>query len=210
MDKYLIGVLGGLIGSILTVVVSKILEIFQDRKKHDYKLQEHFFLKKLDAAEAVVTQCNLVSEALSQLIILYQTYKADESSISREINLSLWNQIELKIQSANNASLVLAGSISMYFDFDFHFDNDKIVTDFYDSLHSLAPYCDNIDIKFQEYSDASDKEKKQEAYENYLKAEDLLKEAMKKASESWNVFNVALTTIILQIREEMRKYDYKT
>ena len=43
----MIGALGGLIGSILTVVISKSLEIFQKSKEHKYDLQRQFFVKKL-------------------------------------------------------------------------------------------------------------------------------------------------------------------
>lgn len=66
----MIGALGGLIGSILTVVISKSLEIFQKSKEHKYDLQRQFFVKKLSAAEATVMQYSLMSDAISQLIVL--------------------------------------------------------------------------------------------------------------------------------------------
>lgn len=44
--------LGGLIGSTLTVVSKELLEIFRDSKQHSYSLQKYYFEKKLKAAEA--------------------------------------------------------------------------------------------------------------------------------------------------------------
>jgi len=50
----IIVVLSGLIGSILTIAVSKVLDLIQKRQEHKYALRKAFFEKKLQVAEAVV------------------------------------------------------------------------------------------------------------------------------------------------------------
>ena len=47
MENTTIALLAGLAGSILTVIAQKILDLFQDNKKHKYELQKNYFDRKL-------------------------------------------------------------------------------------------------------------------------------------------------------------------
>jgi hypothetical protein len=56
-------IMGGLVGSIFTVIITKILEIIQKSKEHKYSLQKTFFEKKLQSAEAAVAQWYLAASS---------------------------------------------------------------------------------------------------------------------------------------------------
>src|SRR5690625_7256892 len=146
MDNYLIGIFGGLIGSVLTVVIGKSLEILQKSKEHKYELEKQFFVKKLSAAEAAVMQYSLLSDALSQLIILYSRYAAYETDVGKQLNENLLKQINEKIALSNNASFNIANALGLYFDLDYYFSNTHILSNFYDTLNSLGPYSKNVEI----------------------------------------------------------------
>jgi len=75
MENYIIGILGGFIGSTLTVLITKSLEILQKSKEHKYNFQTLFFNKKLAAAETTVMQYSLFSDTLCQLRLLYSRYE---------------------------------------------------------------------------------------------------------------------------------------
>lgn len=207
MDNYLIGALGGLIGSILTVVVSKSLEILQKSKEHKYELEKQFFLKKLSAAEATVMQYSLFSDALSQLIILYSRYEEYETDVGKQLNENLLNQIDERIALANNASLSIANAISLYFDLQFDFSKNQIISSFYDTLNSLGPYADNVEKTFQQYLNYKGTEHEKEAYDIYLNAEKFLGAAMKNIANGYHVFDNELQNQIVQIRNEMKKFE---
>jgi primosomal protein N'' len=49
-------ILGGLIGSLITVIVTKLLDMLQKANEHDYPLRKAFFKKKLVAAESAVAR----------------------------------------------------------------------------------------------------------------------------------------------------------
>lgn len=208
MDNYLIGVLGGLIGSILTVVISKSLEIFQKSKEHKYELEKQFFLKKLSAAEAAVMQYSLFSDALSQLIIIYSRYETYETDIGKQLNKNLLEQIDEKIALANNASLNIANAISLYFDLQSDFSKNQIISSFYDTLNSLGPYTENVEKTFQQFLNYKGTEHEKEAHDIYLNAENFLEVAMKNIASGYQVFDNELQKQIMQIRTEMKKFEY--
>ena len=208
MNEYIIGVLGGLIGSILTVVISKSLEILQKSKEHKYDLQKQFFVKKLSAAEATVMQYSLMSDSISQLIVLYSRYEQNETEIGSQLNDNLLNQIEERIALANNASLSLANAISLYFDLTSDFSKNKIISAFYDSLNSLAPYSENVEKTFEQYQRFKGTEHEQKAHEIYLQSEKYMAYGMSKISTEYQKFDYEIQKQIIQIRNEMKKFEY--
>jgi hypothetical protein len=208
MDNYLIGVLGGLVGSILTVVIGKSLEIFQKSKEHKYELEKQFFLKKLYAAEAAVMQYSLFSDALSQLIVLYNRYDSYDTDIGKQLNENLLDQIDEKIKLANNASLNIANAISLYFDLQSEFSKNQIISSFYDTLNSLGPYSDNVEKTFQQYLNYKGTEHEKEAHDIYLNAEKFMDVAMKNIANGYQIFDNELQKQMLQIRKEMKKFEY--
>ncbi|USD24643.1 hypothetical protein [Flagellimonas marinaquae] len=208
MDNYLIGALGGLIGSILTVVISKGLEIFQKSKEHKYELEKQFFLKKLSAAEAAVMQYSLFSDALSQLMVLYGRYEEYETDVGKQLNENLLNQIDEKIALANNASFSIANAISLYFDLQSDFSKNQIISNFYDTLNSLGPYSDNVEKTFHQYLNYKGTKHEKEAYDIYLNAERFMGAAMKNIADGYHVFDNELQKQIMQIRTEMKKFEY--
>lgn len=54
MSNTTLALFSGLVGSILTVTIGKILELVQESKKHKYSLKRVFFEKKLASLEAAV------------------------------------------------------------------------------------------------------------------------------------------------------------
>ena len=208
MNDYLIGTLGGLIGSILTVVISKSLDILQKSKEHKYDLQKQFFTKKLTAAEITVMQYNMMSDAITQLIVLYGRYEQNDTEIGSQLNDNLLKQIEEKTLLANNASLSLSNAISLYFDLKSDFSKNKIITDFYNSLNSLAPYSENVENTFSQYLKNKNTENERIVYELYQKSEKDLATEMSKIASEYQKFDIEIQKQIGQIRSEMKKFEY--
>lgn len=46
----------GLLGAVVTIIVTRVLDLIQKSKEHKYSLQKLFFEKKLQAAEASVAE----------------------------------------------------------------------------------------------------------------------------------------------------------
>jgi hypothetical protein len=207
MSAELIGILGGLIGSILTVVITKVIELIQKKNEFTYELKKQFFAKKLLSAEATIMQYSHFSEALNQLIILFSNYKESDSNVGRNLNNNLLKQIDEKIALANSSSLALSSSISLYFDLTSNYTANEILTSFYDKLNMLGPYTENVEVTHEQYLNFIGLEQENEAYEIYQNAENFLGQAMKNIAEGYKVFDFELRHQISQIRNEMRKYE---
>ncbi len=207
MSEGLIGILGGLIGSILTVVITKVLELIQKKNEFTYDLKRQFFAKKLLAAEATIMQHSHLSEALNQLIILFSRYRESNSKVGKNLNDNLFNQLDQKIALANSSALALSSSITLYFDLTSNYSTNEILTSFYDQLNMLAPYVENVEITHEQYLRFIGTEHENEAYEIYQNSESYLDQAMKNVAEGYKIFDVELRNQIGQIRIEMKKYE---
>ncbi|NKI32953.1 hypothetical protein [Croceivirga thetidis] len=207
MSGQLIGILGGLIGSILTVIISKILDLVQKKNEYSYDLKKQFFNKKMQAAEAAIIQYSLFSDALNQLIILFGRYKEGETAVGENLNNNLLKQINEKITQANSSSLVLSSSIGLYFDLNSNYTANEILNGFYDNLNKLAPYLENLEMTYEQYLRFIGTDQEKEAFEIYKLAEDFMAEAMKNVAEGYKLFDEELGNQMSQIRKEMKKYE---
>lgn len=208
MNGYWIGILGGLIGSTLTVVVTKLLELLGKSKEHQYSLEKEFFLKKLSAAEAAMTQYTILSNALVNISILFERINNNNTEIEDYLQNNLLQQAMQQVEVANNASFIVANSITLYFDLNSQFNQNEIISSFYNVLGSLGPLSDNVEIAWQNYLKMKGTEQEKNAHELYLYSERQLEIAMQNVSKSYVAFNRELQNTMLQIRNEMRKFEY--
>lgn len=207
MSEGLIGILGGLIGSILTVVITKFLELLQKKNEFEYELKKQFFNKKLLSAESATMQYAHLSDAINQLIILFSRYRESESSVGRNLNDNLLKQIDEKITLANSSSLSLSSSINLYFDLTSNYTANDILIGFYDSVNMLGPYTENVEITHEQYLRFIETEQENEAFEIYQNAENHLDQAMKNVADGYKIFDAELRRQMGQIRTEMKKYE---
>jgi hypothetical protein len=63
-------IIAGLIGSIVTVVATKVLEMVQGAREHRYSLEKAFFDGKLEAAQSLVSQISQIIQSLSTFRLL--------------------------------------------------------------------------------------------------------------------------------------------
>lgn len=207
MSEELIGILGGLIGSILTVVITKVLELVQKKNEFNYELKKQFFSNKLLSAESATIQYEHLTVVINQLIILFSRYRESDSNVGRNLNENLLKQIDEKIALANSSSLALSSSINLYFDLTSNYTPNEILTNFYDSINMLAPYSENVEKTHEQYLRFIGTEQEKDAYEIYENAENILGQAMKDVADGYKVFEVELRKQICQIRAEMKKYE---
>lgn len=208
MTEYWIGILGGLIGSIITVVVTKLLDIFQKSKEHKYTLERSFFEKKLLAAEATITQYTILSTALTNLTVLYERILNESNEMEDYLQDTLHQQSMQQLEIANNASFIVANSVTLYFDLDAQFSQNQIIRDFYNLLAAIQPLSDNEDRTYKHYESVIGTDLEAPACQLYLQAEQDLNNLMQTISTSYTGFNNQLQTVIRQIRQEMKKFEY--
>lgn len=207
MDNHLIALLGGLIGSILTVIITKALDLVQKRNEFKYDLKRVFFNKKLQVAEAAISQYSLLSETLNQLIILYSRYNETNSEFGAALNDTFLKQANEKLVLVNSSFHSSANSISLYFDLPSEYTSNEILSAFFDNLNALSPYAEAVEFTFNQYQFYKGTEKEEEAYEIYSQSEIDLGNSMAKLSSTYKEFDEELRRHIQKIRNEMKKYE---
>jgi len=208
MTEYWTGILGGLIGSILTVSLSKLLEIIQKSKEHKYSLEKSFFEKKLLAAEATITQYTILSNALTNLAVLYDRINNVTNDVEDFLQNTLHQQAMQQLEVANNASFIVANSVTLYFDLDSQFTQNQTVRNFYNLLGNIQPLTENRDITQQYYESVIGTELEKTALQLFLQSDQQLNNLIQAISVSCVVFNKQLMHVVGQIRNEMRRFDY--
>jgi formate/nitrite transporter FocA (FNT family) len=208
MTEYWTGILGGLIGSILTVAITKLLDILQKSKEHQYNLERSFFEKKLLAAEATITQYTILSNALTNLAVVYERLNNETNEVEDYLQNTLHQQAMQQLEVANNASFIVANSVTLYFDLDTQFNQNQIIRDFYNLLGAIKPLQDNRDLTYNHYESVIGTEFEASAYQLFLQSDQDLNNLLQAISSSYIAFNNQLLNVIGQIRNEMRKFDY--
>ena len=208
MSQFWTGLLGGLFGSIATVVITKLLDIFQSSKQHKYELEKKFFEKKLTAAEAAMTQYQILSNSLTNLSLLYQRLTLESNDVDDSIQLHLEKQGTQQLELASNASFIISNSINLYFDIQSQFNQNNIIQNFYSLLGSLGPVIENLDSSYVHYKNNIGTTLEDSANKLSIQAEKEFEDKLKEIAQSVDQFNQELKEVMKQIREEMRKFDY--
>ena len=206
MTLFWIGILGGLTGSIVTVLVTKLLDIFLTSKQHQYGLETKFFERKLNAAETAMTQYNILYTALLNLGLLYERMNNESNEIEEYLQSQLHQQGMQQIELASNSSFILANSIMLYFDLETQFSQNKVIRDFYNALGAIGTLLKNDYETFIHYRSTIGTNLEQTALQLHQKAAEELDNGIKAVSSSIEKFNREIQNIMEQIRAEMKRF----
>jgi hypothetical protein len=210
MENTTLAILAGLAGSISTVISQKILDLFQDSKKHKYDLQKNYFDRKLAAAEKAAGQFTLLSTSMSNLATLFERIpdSDDENEAQTEMNRQLFANGQAVLQRASDTSYELANSIFIYFDIDdSKFWDTKPIKDFYDKLAETEVINSRVNSLYSYYDTVVDTEHEDYASEQIDQAEEQLRQCFKDISDIFNGTKDIYLKTLKEMRAEMRKFE---
>lgn len=124
-DKY-IAILGGLVGSSFTIVVTKFFEYFQTNQLHKLALKKEFFLRKINVYEKTVSYVTIAHTSITNMAVLLKTAMNENVTFTDEQSKDIFTRLEKNIQQVYEATQETAGSIDLYVDLK---HDDKEVED---------------------------------------------------------------------------------
>lgn len=142
--------LGGLVGSILTVVARELLEILRDSKLHSYSLQKYYFEKKLKSAEAASSVWLKSTRTFAGLEGLYEQLSLDDNEkIDEEVFQMIHESFSQQLNTLYKETDEIANSIFLYFDIDDKefFDNEPLAK-LIEKLSKIKSLNDKLDRLF--------------------------------------------------------------
>lgn len=110
--------LAGLISSLVTIVATKLLEIFQKSREHKHSLQRTLFEKRLQSAEAAVMEWHSIASSCSALAGIYEHLSEKDTEIEGEVAVHLTEVFYERIQKVYSIANQLSDTVFLYFDID--------------------------------------------------------------------------------------------
>lgn len=145
-------ILGGLIGSAVTVIISKILDMIQEGKKHKYSLRKMFFEKKLISIEEAVKEWYSLASTTSNLIVFYEQLMMGEEKIAPEMIHSVYGELSSQLEKASNQYLKRKDAILLYFDIEDELWNQEYFKKYLTCLSTISIATKRIQICLDIYS----------------------------------------------------------
>ena len=208
MHETLIGILGGLFGSILTVIVTKYLEIQQKKLEYKAALKKEFFLKKITALEKATGQWYLLISAMGSLSSLFKLLPEDTIIFDENVEASLIKSINDQIDKVSGASYEIANSIFLYFDI-----NDDNLWDFEPLDQILRLYGEigylktQMDLLYNYHIQYRGTHLEKEIEIGMEKVENDTKKKILEISSLFDSIKQSYTSHIKAMRNEMKKYE---
>jgi hypothetical protein len=188
--------LGGLIGSVLTIFITKILDIVQKRQEHRYSLQKLFFEKKLQAAESTISLLSKVSSAVFAVKFLFESI-TDQRIIVGEDFMTIWRDSLQSILEKTRTYDV--SSISLFFDFE---KGQKNISLFKSIIHSLS----SLKI-LAEYMKLYANNKEIDNSENIKKSRTLMTQHFELLSKNMEILEKSISDYSDKIRLDLKRFE---
>jgi predicted lipoprotein len=201
-------ILGAAIGSIITVIATKVLELWQRRNEHSYALRKSFFERKLSAAETAVSTWYSISASLSALSALYEKVPSLVGKISGKTVESINNSYFAQIEKLSQSSDRFTNAIFLYFDFDT--DTAKAKDPMKTIFQALAELQDlTISVgAIQDVATTSSDDLTQQFVQTQMQIlMTKFSAQLKELSGTFNASQQDLNLMIRHIRNSMKKYD---
>lgn len=205
-DKY-IAILGGLVGSLFTIVVTKIFEYFHTSQLHKLSLKKEFFLRKINVFEKTVSYLNIAHISITNMSVLLKTAMNENVTFSADQNRVVFDRLQKNIDQVYQATQEMAGSIDLYIDLK---RDDKEIEDaqlFWELLGTINQLAHDVNFGY-------DLLKAVTTDEEYSKVEiaiELKEKILLKKVETFIDFSKSMRhkylSMTSQLREQLNSYE---
>jgi len=200
--------IGGLVGSLLTIIAVKALDVAQKRREHRFALQKSYFQKKLQAAETALAKWDSTASALSGLIALYERIVTKEKELEYDLFRMSSEAFSAQLKDIAQASNEIANIVLLYFDTDDTATlNSEAFKKFLDRLSSIK----SLDIPMRFALDFYEKFRgSSHEDEAWREVERIVKEyqaCLKDLSSLLNGAHREMVDLIGRTRKAMKKYE---
>lgn len=147
-DKY-IAILGGLVGSAFTIIVTKLFDYFQTRQLHTLALKKEFFLRKVSVFEKTVSYVTTAHSSITNMAVLLKTALNENVTFTAEQSKDIFNRLEQYSQKVYEVTQETANSIDLYVDLK---HDDKEVEDtqrFWELLGTINQLSHEINFGYE-------------------------------------------------------------
>ncbi len=205
-DKY-IAILGGLVGSSFTILVTKIFEYFQTRQLHKLFLKKEFFLRKINVFKKTVSYLTIAHTSITNMSVLLKTAMNENVTFTDEQNKDIFDRLQKQIDQVYHVTQEIAGSIDPYLDLK---HDDKEVEDtqlFWELLGTINQLAHDVNFGYDLLKTA----RTNEEYRKIEIAIELNENALAEKVENFVAFSNSMRRKYLSmtslLREQLKSHD---
>jgi hypothetical protein len=208
MDVKTIALLAGLLGSILTVLITKVFDIFQKKFEFKSDLKREFFNRKINSLEKASIQYSILTSALGNLSNFFQVIKNKDTYYDVSVYQPILNSIDVQMKKVSEATYDLANALFIYIDVD--------QEEFWDfqSIEEILQTIGHIghhQLQMQIWTDLLEKNRDSQK-ERFIKSkineiENEFEKSIEKLSEQLKECNKKFFKLQKKIRGELKQYE---
>lgn len=128
----------GLIGSLLTLVITKSFDLLDKSKSNQFQLRKTYFERMLITAETTVGQMSFLSQSLLGMSSMFRGLMKQETKIGSQYNETVINDYNKKITEYASKIEHLTQPILLYFDVESLLYRQSIFTEFQAVMDELG------------------------------------------------------------------------
>ena len=214
-DKTSIAIITGLSTSLITILATKIFDIFINKKQHRYNIEKAFFEKKVSAAEIIVSQLTVLSGALFHTTLLFERLKnkdyfSDDDEIEQSIDENLEKNIAKQIKTADNSVFLIANSLTLYFDIE---EDESLKFKLSRAIHNnmglIGEKLNAVDDAYDDYLKVAGTNEEKNAAQKFIFFQNEYKNQIQIVLDLYTALNNEMSKVVKGIRKEMKKYEVK-
>lgn len=205
-DKY-IAILGGLVGSSFTIIVTKVFEYFQASQSHKLSLKKEFFLRKINVFEKTVSYLTIAHTSITNMAVLLKTAMNENVTFTDEQTQDIFGRLQKNIDQVYQVTQEIAGSIDLYVDLK---HDDKEVEDtqrFWELLGTINQLAHDVNFGYDLLKTATTNEE----YTKIEKAIELNEKVLAENVENLVAFSNSMRQKYLRLtsllREQLKSYE---
>jgi hypothetical protein len=201
------GAVGGLLGSLVTVAVTKYFEMRQAEQEHRLAMKRVFFERKLDAAEAAVAQWSETTLTIGALVALFERPPILEGGRHAGVFISMLGTVLERINHLERQSVEVAQTFPLYFDFSSSFWERAYSGAYLDSLSRISAQLDLLNLGLQLLEERPDGEQADQIREGNAFLKDQLGRELDQFAVLNNNAREEMRGALSALREGMKRYE---
>ncbi|MBW0178183.1 hypothetical protein [Sediminibacterium sp.] len=205
-DKY-IAILGGLVGSSFTIVVTKVFEYYQTSQLHKLSLKKELFIRKLNVFEKTVSYLTIAHTSITNMAVLLKTAMNENVTFTDEQSKDIFDRLQKNIDQVYQVTQDMAGSIDLYIDLKHDHKEVEDTQRFWELLGTINQLAHDVNFGYDLLKTATT----EDDYRKMEIAIDLNEKALAKKVENLVDFSNSMRHKYLSmtslLREELKSYE---
>ncbi len=200
-------VLGGLVGSLGTLIVTRIFDYFQTRQLHKLSLKKELFMRKINVFEKTVSRMTAVHNGIMSMAALLKTFPNDETRYNDEQYQIFFKSINKPLEELSTTVHEAANSIDLYIDIEVKDNEINHVQQLLDTVAKVSQLISDIKIIENLISDESLKNEHNNLSNRINSKKNLLIEKVDQLTDFSNNLRSIHINIAKQLRIDIKKYE---